>query len=39
MLWHDLKREVHTRHPKNIVELNSFLKRNGPKFLLTVVQV
>ena len=22
MLWHDLKRAVHTRHPKNIAELN-----------------
>ena len=24
MLWHDLKREVHTRHPKNTAELKQF---------------
>ena len=32
MLWHELKRVVHTRHPKNIAELK-------PKFSLTIVQV
>jgi hypothetical protein len=26
MLWHDLKRAVHTRHPKNIAELKQFCK-------------
>ena len=26
MMWHDLKRAVHTRHPKNIVELKQFCK-------------
>ena len=39
MLWHDLKRPVHTRHPKNIAELKQFVKRNDPKFLLTVVPI
>ena len=24
MLWHDLKRAVYTRHPKNIAELKQF---------------
>uniref|UniRef100_A0A4W5KWW1 Tc1-like transposase DDE domain-containing protein n=1 Tax=Hucho hucho TaxID=62062 RepID=A0A4W5KWW1_9TELE len=28
MLWHDLKREVHTRHPKNNVELKQFCKED-----------
>jgi hypothetical protein len=39
MQWHSLKKPVHTRHPKNIVELKQFVKRNGPKFLLTVVKI
>ena len=26
MLWHDLKRTVHNRHPKNIAELKQFCK-------------
>ena len=38
MLWHDLKRAVHTRHPKNISELKQFCKEEWSKFLLTVVQ-
>ena len=39
MLWHDLKRAVHTRHPKNIVELKQFRNEEWSKFLLTIVQV
>jgi hypothetical protein len=40
MLWHDIRRAVNTRHPKNIAELKQFFaKKNGPKFLLTIVQV
>ena len=35
MLWQDLKRAIHTSR----LNWNSFGKRNGPKFLLTVVQV
>ena len=31
MLWHDLKRMVHTRHPKNIVELKQFCKEEWSK--------
>jgi transposase len=31
MLWHDLKRAVHTRHPKNIAELNQFCKEEWSK--------
>lgn len=26
MLWHDLKKAIHTRHPKNIAELKQFCK-------------
>lgn len=26
MLWHDLKRAIHTRHPKNIAELKQLCK-------------
>ena len=31
MLWHDLKRAVHTRHPKNIAELKQFCKEEWSK--------
>ena len=31
MLWHDLKRAVHTRHPKNIAELQQFCKEEWSK--------
>ena len=31
MLWHDLKRAVHTRHPKNITELKQFCKEECSK--------
>uniref|UniRef100_A0A8K9UYR9 Trans-2,3-enoyl-CoA reductase-like 2a n=1 Tax=Oncorhynchus mykiss TaxID=8022 RepID=A0A8K9UYR9_ONCMY len=31
MLWHDLKRAVHTRHPKNIVELKQYCKAEWSK--------
>ena len=31
MLWHDLKRAVHTRHPKNIAELKEFCKEEWSK--------
>jgi hypothetical protein len=31
MLWHDLKRVVHTRHPKNIVEMKQFCKEEWSK--------
>ena len=31
MLWHDLKRELHTRHPKNIVELKQFCEEEWSK--------
>ena len=31
MLWHDLKRAVHTRHPKNITELKQFRKEEWSK--------
>lgn len=30
MLWHDLKREIHTRHQRILLNWNSFVKRNGP---------
>ena len=31
MQWHDLKRAVHTRHPKNIVEPKQFCKEEWSK--------
>jgi hypothetical protein len=31
MLWHGLKRAVHTRHPKNIAELKQFCKEEWTK--------
>ena len=31
MLWHDLKRAVDTRHPKNIAELKQFCKEEWYK--------
>jgi hypothetical protein len=31
MLWHDLKRAVHTRHPKDIAELKQFGKEEWSK--------
>jgi transposase len=31
MLWHDLKRAVHTRHAKNIAELKPFFKEEWSK--------
>ena len=31
MLWHDLKRAVHTRHPKKIAELKQFCKEEWSK--------
>ena len=31
MLWDDLKRAVHTRHPKNIAELKQFCKEEWSK--------
>ena len=31
MLWNDLKRVVHTRHPKNISELKQFCKEEWSK--------
>ena len=31
MLWHDLKRTVHTRHSKNIAELKPFCKEEWSK--------
>ena len=31
MLWHDLKRAVHTRHPKDIAELKQFCKEERSK--------
>uniref|UniRef100_A0AAZ3NY09 Tc1-like transposase DDE domain-containing protein n=1 Tax=Oncorhynchus tshawytscha TaxID=74940 RepID=A0AAZ3NY09_ONCTS len=31
MLWHDLKRTVHTRHPKNIADLKQFCKEEWSK--------
>ena len=31
MLWHDLKRAVHTRHPKNTVQLKHFCKEERSK--------
>ena len=45
MLWHDLKRAVHTRHPKNIAKLKQFpdrcagLIRNYRKRLFEVIAV
>jgi transposase len=30
LLWHHLKRAVHTRHPKNIAELKQFCKEEWP---------
>ena len=32
ILWHDLKRAVHTGHPKNIAELKQFCKEEWSKF-------
>ena len=31
MLWHDIKRAVHTRHPKNIAELKQFCNEEWSK--------
>ena len=31
MLWYELKRAVHTRHPKNIAELKQFCKEEWSK--------
>ncbi|KAF7647647.1 hypothetical protein LDENG_00168970 [Lucifuga dentata] len=31
MLWNDLKRAVHTRHPKNMAELKQFCKEEWSK--------
>ncbi|KAK3573829.1 hypothetical protein QTP86_032890 [Hemibagrus guttatus] len=31
MLWHDLKRAIHTRHPKNIAALKQFCKEEWSK--------
>uniref|UniRef100_A0AAZ3NRU8 Tc1-like transposase DDE domain-containing protein n=1 Tax=Oncorhynchus tshawytscha TaxID=74940 RepID=A0AAZ3NRU8_ONCTS len=31
MLWHDLKRAVHIRHPKNIAELKPFCEEEWSK--------
>jgi hypothetical protein len=39
MLWHDLNRMVHTRHPNNNAKLKQFCKEEWSKFLQTVVQV
>lgn len=39
MLWHDLKRAIHSSHPKNIAELKEFCKKEHSKFLLTDSQV
>ena len=36
MLWHDLKRAVHTKHPKNIAELKQFCEEEWSKFLLSI---
>ena len=31
MLWHDLKKAVHTRHPMNIGEIKQFFKEEWSK--------
>ncbi|KAF7644156.1 hypothetical protein LDENG_00226760 [Lucifuga dentata] len=31
MLWNDLKRAIHTRHPKNMAELKQFCKEEWSK--------
>lgn len=31
MLWHDLKRAIHTRHPKNIATLKQFCEEEWSK--------
>ena len=31
ILWHDLKRAVHTRHPKNIAELKQMCREEWSK--------
>ena len=31
MLWHDLKRAIHTRHPRNIAELKQFCTEEWSK--------
>uniref|UniRef100_A0A8C5M5G4 Tc1-like transposase DDE domain-containing protein n=1 Tax=Leptobrachium leishanense TaxID=445787 RepID=A0A8C5M5G4_9ANUR len=31
MLWHDLKRAIHTRHPKNIATLKHFCEEEWSK--------
>jgi hypothetical protein len=31
MLWHDLKRTIHTRHPKNVAELKQVCKEEWSK--------
>lgn len=38
MLWYDLMRAIHI-NLKIFAELQSFVKRNGPKLLLTILQV
>ncbi len=39
LLWHDLKRAIHTRHPKNTAELELFVKRNCGNILSTVLEI
>jgi transposase len=39
MLWHDLKRAVHTTPSQEYCGIYIFVKRNGPKFLLTFAGV
>jgi hypothetical protein len=36
MLWHDLKRAVHIKNPKNIAELKQFCEEEWSKFLLSI---
>ena len=38
MLWHDLKRAVHTRKPKNIAELKQFCKEEWSKIIAAKVE-
>ena len=39
-LWNDFRSTTHSRHPRNVwLKCSSFVRANGPKFPLYVVQV